>query len=127
MLLGRVGSVEAGERGRKPAGTAGKGNERREASSIFPLPVVPGAPSFSTIHFPHPLGASAEERASFSCSVGNFDVVCFCTQTTSLFSALKQIMFASFRVTLLRCFTYENSLQCDNSCDATELCGQAKL
>ena len=49
VLLGRVGNLEAGKRV----------NERAR------LPVVPSAPCFFffPVPLPHPLGASAEERA----------------------------------------------------------------
>ena len=47
MLLHHEGSAEARERGK----------ERM-------LAVIPCAPSFSPIHLPHPLGASAEERVT---------------------------------------------------------------
>ena len=57
FALGRVGSLEAGERVKESArGTLGKGN-------AFPSSCRPKRTFFFPIHLPHPLGASAEERA----------------------------------------------------------------
>ena len=53
MLLGRVGSLEAGER------------VKESARGTLCLSVFPSSQAhllFSPIHLPHPLGTSAEER-----------------------------------------------------------------